>query len=64
MHMRASITFNRLCLCMYADPGRVDHRGRASGVFQEIGTQSGTYNLQTRILLLCADWMGSEGDTI
>jgi hypothetical protein len=45
MHMRASITLNRLCLCMHADPGRVDHRGRAARVVQEVGTQGGMCDL-------------------
>jgi hypothetical protein len=63
MHMRAFIALTDFVFaCMYADPGRVDHRGRASRVFQEIGTQSGTYGLQIR--LLYSNRMGSEGDTI
>ena len=62
MHMGAFITLTDFCICMHVDPGRVDHRGRASRVFQEIGTQSGTYGLQ--ILLLCSNRMGSKGDAI
>jgi hypothetical protein len=62
MDMRAFIALTDFCLCMHADPGRVDHRGRASRIFQEIGAQSGTYGLQ--MLPLCSNRMGSEGDTI
>ena len=46
MHMRGTITLNRHHLFTHVDPGRVDHRGRAARVIQEIGTQGGMYDLR------------------
>ena len=46
MHMRGTITLNQHYLCTHADLRRVDHRGRAARVFQEISTQGGMCDLR------------------
>ncbi len=61
MHMHVILTLNRLCLFTHVDPGRVNYRGRAARVFQEIGAQGGRCYLRIR---LCSNLIGSEGHTI
>jgi hypothetical protein len=51
MHMHATTTLNRLFLFTHADPGRVDHRGRAARVFQEVGAQGGMCYLRMLTVL-------------
>ena len=63
MRLSHTTTLNRLYPCMHADTGRVDHRGRAARVFQEIGTQGGMCDLRGGDYCALTRW-GSKGHTI